>query len=62
MIPIDIQVCRSKVKVKGHAYSSYVGEGAFVFYKQLYLMLKIDQDGQYSTGQIVNFTLATGQT
>ena len=39
MIPIDIQVSRSKVKVKGQAYSSYVGEGgggAFVFYKQLY--------------------------
>ena len=27
MIPIDIQVSRSKVKVKGQAYSSYVGEG-----------------------------------
>ena len=37
MIPIDIQVSRPKVKVKGQAYSSHVGEGgAFVFYKQLY--------------------------
>ena len=27
MIPIDIQVSRSKVKVKGQAYSSHVGEG-----------------------------------
>ena len=27
MIPIAIQVSRSKVKVKGQAYSSYVGEG-----------------------------------
>ena len=27
MIPIDNQVSRSKVKVKGQAYSSYVGEG-----------------------------------
>ena len=27
MTPIDIQVSRSKVKVKGQAYSLYVGEG-----------------------------------
>ena len=27
MTPIDIQVSRSKFKVKGHAYSLYVGEG-----------------------------------
>ena len=27
MTPIDIQVSRSKVKVKGHAFSFYVGEG-----------------------------------
>ena len=27
MIPIDIQVSRSKVKIKSQAYSSYVGEG-----------------------------------
>ena len=27
MTPIDVQVSRSKVKVKGHAYSLYVGEG-----------------------------------
>ena len=27
MTPIDIQVSRSKVKVKGHAYSLYVWEG-----------------------------------
>ena len=27
MIPIAIQVSRSKVKVKGQAYSLYVGEG-----------------------------------
>ena len=37
MTPIDIQVSRSKVKVNGHAYSLYVGEGgALVFYKHLY--------------------------
>ena len=40
MTPIDIQVSRSKVKVKGHAYSLNVGEGgALVFYKHLYLLL-----------------------
>ena len=40
MIPIDIQVSRSKVKVKGQAYSTYVWEGgALVFYKYLYLCL-----------------------
>ena len=27
MIPIDIQVSSSKVKVKGQAYYTYVGEG-----------------------------------
>ena len=27
MIPIRIQVSRSKVKVKGQAYYTYVGEG-----------------------------------
>ena len=27
MTPIDIQVSRSKVKVKGQAYPLYVGEG-----------------------------------
>ena len=27
MTPIDIQVSRSKVEVKGQAYSLYVGEG-----------------------------------
>ena len=27
MIPIDIQVSRSKAKVKGQTYFSYVGEG-----------------------------------
>ena len=27
MTPIDIQVSRSKVSVKGQAYSIYVGEG-----------------------------------
>ena len=36
MTPIDIQVSRSKVSVEGQAYSLYVGEGALVFYKQLY--------------------------
>ena len=38
MTPIDIQVSRSKVKVKGQAYSLYVGEGGggLVFYKHLY--------------------------
>ena len=40
MIPIDIQVSRSKVKVKGQAYSLHVGEGgAFAFNKQLYLIV-----------------------
>ena len=37
MIPIDIQVSRSKVKVKGQTYSSHVGEGGICVYKQLYL-------------------------
>ena len=37
MTPIDIQVSRSKVSVEDQAYSLYVGEGALVFYKQLYL-------------------------
>ena len=36
MTPIDIQVSRSKVKVKDHAYSLYVGEGG-ISYKHLYL-------------------------
>ena len=37
MTLIDIQVGRSKVKVKGQAYSLYVGEGgALVFYKHPY--------------------------
>ena len=37
MIPIDIQVSRLKVKVKGQAYSSHVGEGgALLFYKHLH--------------------------
>ena len=38
MIPIDVQVSRSKVSVEGQTYSLYVGEGggALVFYKQLY--------------------------
>ena len=27
MTPIDIQISRSNVKVKGQAYSLYVGEG-----------------------------------
>ena len=31
MIPINIQVSRSKVKVKGQAYSWYVGEGRISF-------------------------------
>ena len=39
MTPIDIRVSRSKVKVKGQAYSLYVGEaGALVFYKHLYFI------------------------
>ena len=37
MIPIDIHVNRSKVRVKGQAYRSYVGEGGLVFYKHLFL-------------------------
>ena len=44
MTPIDIQVSRSKVKVKGHAYSLYVGEGgggALVFYKHIYLFTRL---------------------
>ena len=31
MIPIDTQVSRSKVRVKGQAYRSYVGEGDIFF-------------------------------
>ena len=34
MIPIDIQVSRSKVKVKPILYM--LGKGALVFYKHLY--------------------------
>ena len=42
MAPIDIQVSRSKVSIKGQAYSLYVGEGgAVVFYKQLYFNICI---------------------
>ena len=42
MTPIDIQVSRSKVKVKGHAYSLYMlGKGALVFYKHLYFSLEM---------------------
>ena len=37
MTPIDIQVTMSKVSIEGQAYSLYVGEGALVFYKHLYL-------------------------
>ena len=37
MTPIDTQVSRSNVKVEGQPYSLYVGEGALVFYKHLYL-------------------------
>ena len=36
MTPIDIQVSRSKVRIKGQAFSLYVGEGgALGFYKQV---------------------------
>ena len=42
MTPIDIQVSRSKVRVKGQAYSLYVGDGgALVFYKHLYFYFVI---------------------
>ena len=37
MIPIDIQVSRSKVKVKGQAYSSYVGEGGHLCLTNSYI-------------------------
>ena len=39
MIPIDIQVSRSKVKVKGQAYSSYVGEGGHLCFTNSYILL-----------------------
>ena len=43
MTPIDIQVSRIKVKVKGQPYSIYVGEGggALVFYKHLYFTFEM---------------------
>ena len=39
MIPIDIQVSRSKVKVKGQAYSSHVGEGGHLCFTNSYILL-----------------------
>ena len=39
MIPIDIQVSRSKVKVKGQAYSSYVGEGGHLCFTNSYILV-----------------------
>ena len=41
MTPIDIQLSRSKVKVKGHAFPLYVWEGGISFYKHLYLKKKL---------------------
>ena len=38
MIPIDIQVSRSKVKVKGQAYSSHVGEGEHLCFTNSYIL------------------------
>ena len=40
MIPIDSQVSRSKVKVKGQAYSSYVGEGGHLCFTNSYIYIK----------------------
>ena len=37
MIPIHIQVSRSKVKVKGQAYSSHVGEGGHLCFTNSYI-------------------------
>ena len=39
MIPIDIQVSRSKVKFKGQAYSLYVGEGGHKCFTNTYIVL-----------------------
>ena len=39
MIPIDIQVSRSKFKVKGQAYSSYVGEGGHLCFTNSYISI-----------------------
>ena len=38
MIPIDIQVSRSKGKIKGRAYSSHVGEGGIIVLQTFFLM------------------------
>ena len=37
MIHIDIQVSRSKVKVKGQAYSAHVGEGGHLCFTNSYI-------------------------
>ena len=41
MTPIDIQVSRSKVKVTGHAYSLYVGEGGHWCFTNIYISLSV---------------------
>ena len=38
MTPIDIQVSRSKVKVKGQAYSLYVGKGGQECFTNIYIL------------------------
>ena len=40
MTPIDIQVSRSKVKIKGHAFSLYVGEGGHYCFTNIYIFPK----------------------
>ena len=53
MIPIDIQVTRSNVKVKGQAYSSYVGEGGISVLQTAIFWNKIEIKKQYLSKIIV---------
>ena len=39
MIPIDIAISRSKVSVKGQAYSIYVGEGGHKCFTNIYILM-----------------------
>ena len=40
MIPINIQVSRTKVKFKGQAYSSYVQEGGHKAFTNIFILFK----------------------
>ena len=57
MTPIDIQVSRSKVKVKGQAlFFICLGRGALVFYKHLYFFKSLTYFSKTLTLVIYNFT------